>query len=140
MDTDTFKEKYSFQLSGTNLFVTVGITVIVLIVLTTVLIAFTPLREWIPGYTDARAVEQTYENARRMDSLEHRLAEQEWMVLAMRAALSGEMPLEVHDTAASGHGLQALTKEYLRSHEDSLLRQEVEQYVSSSITPTPRNE
>lgn len=31
MDTDTFKEKFSFQLSGINLFVTVGITVIVLI-------------------------------------------------------------------------------------------------------------
>ena len=49
MDTDTFKEKFSFQLSGINLFVTIGITVIVFILLTTVLIAFTPLRECYGG-------------------------------------------------------------------------------------------
>ena len=55
MDTDTFKEKLSFQLSGVNLFVAVGATIIVLILLTTVLIAFTPMREWIPGYKIGRA-------------------------------------------------------------------------------------
>ncbi len=54
LDTDTYKEKFSFQLSGANLFVTLGITMIVLIMLTTVLIAFTPLRELIPGYTNNR--------------------------------------------------------------------------------------
>ena len=78
MDTDTFKEKFSFQLSGINLFVAIGITVIVLIILTTVLIAFTPLREWIPGYTDNAAVEQTYANSRKLDSLQVQLENQEW--------------------------------------------------------------
>ena len=56
MDTDTFKEKFSFQLSGTNLFVTVGISIIVLVLITTILIAFTPMREWIPGYTNTQMV------------------------------------------------------------------------------------
>ena len=90
MDTDTFKEKFSFQLSGTNLFVTVGITVILLILLTTVLIAFTPLREWIPGYTNTQMVEQAYSNALKIDSLETQLSEQEWMVKTIQAVLSGE--------------------------------------------------
>ena len=75
MDTDTFKEKFSFQLSGINIFVTVGISIIVLVILTTVLIAFTPLREWIPGYTNTQMLEQSYDNMRRVDSLETRLAE-----------------------------------------------------------------
>lgn len=39
MDTNTFTEKFSFQLSGTNLFVGVGIAAIVLVALTTLLIA-----------------------------------------------------------------------------------------------------
>ena len=90
MDTDTFKEKFSFQLSGINLFVTVGITVIIFIILTTVLIAFTPLREFIPGYTDIRMVEQTYANARTIDSLEIQVANQEWMLNTIRGVLSGE--------------------------------------------------
>lgn len=129
MDTDTFKEKFSFQLSGINLFVTIGITVIVLIVLTTVLIAFTPLREMIPGYTDTEMVEQTYENAHKVDSLEAELANQEWMVATIQAILSGqkvspEFDSVRNDTTAS---LQQIAKAYRHSMEDSLLRLEVEQ-------------
>ncbi len=127
-DTDTFKEKFSFQLSGANLFVGIGITVIVLILLTTVLIAFTPLRELIPGYTDARAVKQTYANARQVDSLAARMEQQEWMLRTMRAVLVGEdLGHEADslkaDTAAL---LPAVAKAYRRAKEDSLLRLEVE--------------
>ena len=128
MDTDTFKEKFSFQLSGSNLFVTVGITVIVLILLTTVLIAFTPLREWIPGYTDEAMVEQTYVNARKIDSLETQLAEQEWLVGTIQALLSGkELGVEAEDLRTDTTvTLEQIAKVYRRSVEDSLLRQEVE--------------
>ena len=129
LDSDTYKEKFSFQLSGANLFVTLGITMIVLIILTTVLIAFTPLRELIPGYTNNRMLEQTYENAKKIDSLETELANQEWLVATMQAVLKGEaMGEETEqlrgDTAA---GLQQVAAVYRRSKEDSLLRLEVEQ-------------
>ncbi len=128
MDTDTFKEKFSFQLSGINLFVTIGITVIVLILLTIILIAFTPLREWIPGYTDTRMVEQTYENAKKIDSLETQLENQEWMIATMQSVLRGEkFPSEPEapqsDSAAT---LQQLAVAYRHIKEDSLLRLEVE--------------
>ena len=128
MDTDTFKEKFSFQLSGINLFVTIGITVIVFILLTTVLIAFTPLREWIPGYTDNAMVEQTYANARKIDSLETLLSEQEWMVGTIQAVLSGkEMGHEADSLLAdTSSTLQQMAAVYRRSEEDSLLRLEVE--------------
>ena len=117
MDTDTFKEKFSFQLSGINLFVTVGITVIVLILLTTVLIAFTPLREWIPGYTDNAMVEQTYANARKIDSLETLLSEQEWMVGTIQAVLSGkELGREADSLLSdSSSTLKQLSAVYRRS-------------------------
>ena len=128
MDTDTFKEKFSFQLSGINLFVTIGITVIVLILLTTILIAFTPLREWIPGYTDTRMVEQTYQTAKKIDSLEAQLENQEWMIATMQSVLRGEkFPSEPEapqsDSAAT---LQQLAVAYRHIKEDSLLRLEVE--------------
>ena len=128
MDTDTFKEKFSFQLSGINLFVTVGITVIVFIILTTVLIAFTPLREWIPGYTDTRMEEQTYANARKIDSLEVQIANQEWMINTLRAVLRGESLGAEAEVVKndSTESLAQLTKIYQRSVEDSLLRLEVE--------------
>ena len=128
MDTDTFKEKFSFQLSGINLFVTVGITVIVLIVLTTVLIAFTPLREYIPGYTDTEMVEQTYVNAKKIDSLEVVLNNQEWMIATMQAVLRGEQVGDdfVEAVEDSTSTLAVAVKAYKHSKEDSLLRVDVE--------------
>lgn len=125
MDTDTFKEKFSFQLSGINLFVTIGITVIVLIILTTVLIAFTPLRELIPGYTDNEAVEQTYANERKLDSLQVQLENQEWMVATLQAVMRGERIGDV-PLVDSNASLQQVTEVYRHSREDSLLRAEVE--------------
>ncbi|MDY6372597.1 MAG: M23 family metallopeptidase [Bacteroidales bacterium] len=128
MDTNTFKEKFSFELTGSHLFVALGIAVIVLIALTTVLIAFTPLRELIPGYTNARATQLTYDNAQRVDSLEVRLEQQEWMVRTMRAVLVGEDLGREADSLRSDTlaTLPAVAKAYRRSKEDSLLRLEVE--------------
>ncbi len=128
MDTDTFKEKFSFQLSGINLFVTVGITMIVLIVLTTVLIAFTPLREYIPGYTDTEMIEQTYANAKKIDSLERAVADQEWVLATMQALMRGEPLGAQADSilADSTSKLAVVAGAYRRSREDSLLRLEVE--------------
>ena len=129
MDTDTFKEKFSFQLSGLNLFVTVGATIIVLIVLTTVLIAFTPLREYIPGYTDTEMVEQTYSNAKKIDSLEVVLDDQEWLVATVQAILRGDQLGEEFETIKndSTATLSQVAKVYRHSMEDSLLRLDVEQ-------------
>ena len=128
MDTDTFKEKFSFQLSGINLFVTVGITVIVLILLTTVLIAFTPLREWIPGYTNTEMVEQSYDNVKRVDSLAVIVADQEWLIATLQGVLSGkEMGNEVDSVLRDSNAtLQQVAIAYRHSKEDSLLRADVE--------------
>ena len=128
MDTDTFKEKFSFQLSGANLFVTIGVTVIVLILLTTVIIAFTPLREWIPGYTDNKMVEQTYANAKMIDSLETAMADQEWLLATMQAVIRGDVLGDEYEELKkdSNANLEQVAVAYRHSVEDSLLRREVE--------------
>lgn len=140
MDTNTFKEKFSFQLSGINLFVTIGITVIVLIVLTIVLIAFTPLREYIPGYTNTEVIEQTYSNARKVDSLEVALANQEWLISTVQAVLRGETMGTYADSLYSDSSatFASVATAYRHSREDSLLRLEVEQADSRyEVKATP---
>ena len=47
----THKESFTFLLSPRNIFVTVTVSAVVLVALTAVIIAFTPLRYYIPGYT-----------------------------------------------------------------------------------------
>ncbi|MBP5547612.1 MAG: hypothetical protein J6X58_01820 [Bacteroidales bacterium] len=129
LDTNTYKEKISFQLSGLNIFVFLGITGLVLVFLTAILLAFTPLRELIPGYSNTGMVEQTYENARIIDSLETELKAQEEMLADIQYIMLGKDPAERHNTDASKQGdtVKAKPTPYTRSKADSLMRQEVEE-------------
>lgn len=69
LNEDTFEEKLSFKLSRLNVFVTGTLAAIGLIALTTVLIAFTPLREYIPGYSSTALKRQATELTYKTDSL-----------------------------------------------------------------------
>ncbi len=127
LDTDTYKEKISFSLSGINLFVFLGITALVLILLTSILLAFTPLREFIPGYTNTEMVEQTYENARIIDSLEQHLAGQEALLADIQDVLAGKDPALRHSSETSqGDSVHLAAEPYSRTAADSLLREEIE--------------
>lgn len=69
LNESTFEEKISFKLSRLNVFVTGTLAVIGLIAFTTVLIAFTPLREYIPGYSSTALKRQATELTYKTDSL-----------------------------------------------------------------------
>ena len=49
MNDDTIEEQFSLKLSKLNVFVVTGSILILLFILTTYIMAFTPLREYIPG-------------------------------------------------------------------------------------------
>ena len=133
MDTETYREKWSFQLSGINLFVALGISMIVLVALTIVLIAFTPLRELIPGYTNSEMVELTYQNSITADSIAHQLALQEQMMADMKDLLMGNDPearRKAMDSVSRSENKSGKKTDpnqaYKRSDADSTLRKEVE--------------
>ena len=140
MDSETFREKWSFQLSGINLFVTIGISVIVLIVLTSLLIAFTSLREFIPGYTRSEIAEISYQNTQKLDSLEHVLTLQEMQLQNIKVVLGGgQLPTEDayrHKTDTSN---KVQPGEYIHSKADSLLREEVENTDQYQVKPSKIN-
>ncbi|MDT0606254.1 M23 family metallopeptidase [Croceitalea rosinachiae] len=69
LNENTFEEKISFKLSRLNVFVTGTLFIIVLIGFTTLLIAFSPLREYIPGYSSTRLKRQATELTYKTDSL-----------------------------------------------------------------------
>lgn len=52
MNDDTFEEQASFRLSRINLYVLVSIVFLIMISITIGGIVFTPLKEYIPGYSD----------------------------------------------------------------------------------------
>ncbi|WP_350286753.1 peptidoglycan DD-metalloendopeptidase family protein [uncultured Croceitalea sp.] len=69
LNESTYEEKISFKLSRLNVFVSGTLFTIVLIGLTTLLIAFTPLREYIPGYSSTKLKRQATELTYKTDSL-----------------------------------------------------------------------
>lgn len=70
LNEDTFEEKLSFKLTRLNVFIVVTLSAILLIAGTTVLIAFTGLREYIPGYSSTALQQRAHNLAYKADSLQ----------------------------------------------------------------------
>ncbi len=129
MDSETYQERWSFQLSGLNTFIVGGVCIIGLILLTSILIAFTPLRQYIPGYTRDELVHQAYENSTKVDSLQMLLSQQRLMLENIKIVLSGEdIPsvdfVSQKKIADTNRGVKDAS--YSHSKADSLLRKEIE--------------
>jgi murein DD-endopeptidase MepM/ murein hydrolase activator NlpD len=76
MNDDTFEENFSLRLTPLGLVVLLGSVTIVMVMLVTSLIAFTPLREYIPGYADVGMRRELVSMALRSDSLDQAIKEQ----------------------------------------------------------------
>lgn len=103
MNDTTFEERFSLMLSPMNIFIWFGSFAILLVVLTTVIIAYTPLREFIPGYPDSEDRKQAQRNEIRADSLEKELNKYDQYLQDLKIILSGgEFEKPMGDTVQSG--------------------------------------
>ena len=95
VDEDIFEELFSFRLSRLNVFVTIGTIAILLIVATTFLIAFTPLREYIPGYQDVTLTKRLKEMERLTDSLQADFRQKNLYLQNIKNIIEGKVITEV---------------------------------------------
>ncbi len=127
---ETFEEKVSFRLSRLNVFVSLVSLSVFLIVITIYIIAFTPLREYIPGYTDVGLTRQVYELERTTDSLERVFRQKEVFLHNIRRIIDGydeiADSIEVFGIFDNPRTFAIDTITLTRSLEDSLLRLEFE--------------
>lgn len=70
LNEETFEEKLSFKLTRLNVFVFGGLFSILLIIGTTYLIAFTGLKEYIPGYSSTKLKKEATHLVYKTDSLQ----------------------------------------------------------------------
>ncbi|MDR7208657.1 peptidase [Flavobacterium piscis] len=91
LNEDTFEEIFSFRLTLMNVFVTFTLGGIFLILVTTFIIAFTPLREFIPGYSSSQLKRNATELAIKSDSLEMALKKNEAYIKGIQKVLNGEL-------------------------------------------------
>jgi murein DD-endopeptidase MepM/ murein hydrolase activator NlpD len=69
----TFEDKFSVSLTPLNLFVVFSSFLVFFTVIIVLVIVYTPLREFIPGYTDSKTKNQVISLIKRSDSLEYAL-------------------------------------------------------------------
>lgn len=91
LNEDTFEELFSFKLNLMNVFVTFTLGGIFLILITTFIIAFTPLREFIPGYSSTELKRNATRLAIKSDSLETALRQNEAYIKGVQKVLKGEL-------------------------------------------------
>jgi len=122
---NTFKEVFSFRLSRMNVYLLVGSSALTLIAMVVVLIAFTPLREFIPGYPTGETRRNILNNAFLIDSLENELNTRDRYFNNINAIIAGKEPTSYNmgvDTTYKHDNI-----DFTKSVYDSLLRIEVQQ-------------
>ncbi len=91
LNEDTFEETFSLKLTLMNVFVVATIGAILIITVTTFIIAFTPLREYIPGYTSTKLKKDATELALKSDSLEFAIKKNEIYLQSIQKVLNGNL-------------------------------------------------
>lgn len=92
MNDATFEERWSLLLSPLNVFTAVGLIIIVVMVLTGSLIAFTGLKHFIPDFPDQDIREQAYDNAITLEDQELQLAVYEQYINNLQVIMGGGVP------------------------------------------------
>lgn len=127
MNDSTFEEKVSLRLSRLNVFIVFGIAIILLLFITTYIIAFSPLKEYIPGnYSDPATRSKQIATLLKTDSLEEVIRERQQYIDMIKKITLGkdtENQIPAKPVSKSDYSNINITK----SKEDSLLRTEFNQ-------------
>ena len=121
---ETFEEVLNLRLTKLNVMAILGVGVFLFLLLVISVIAYTPVRELIPGYPDEKTVRNIHLNNLRLDSLEREITKRDVYFENLRRIIAGEKPQNFEnakDTSVPNTGVN-----FKKSKEDSVLRHMVE--------------
>jgi len=128
LNDDTFEELLTLKLSPLNIFVFSVVTIVSTIALTTTVIAFTPLKELIPGYASSKLRREAIELALTTDSLTAAIDRNERYIQGVQRILQGEVidtVLQELETDTSSNNAEIVLSD--PSPQDSAFREWVEE-------------
>ena len=117
LNEDTFEEIFSLKLTLMNVFVVATIGAILITIVTTYIIAFTPLREFIPGYASNKLKKDATELALKSDSLTFALKKNEAYIASIKKVLTGDL-------------------DYAKLNKDSILASKIETPKEVDLNPS----
>jgi len=123
----TFQSVWSMKLSRLKVLGVLSMASLIIIILVTLLIAATGLREYIPGYPDARQRQLMVETAIKVDSLEAELNKRDNFFKGIKAIISGEIPEDniVYDTTFESHDVNFTEYNHDSVFQDNLLAEQL---------------
>lgn len=138
LNDDTFEERLSLNLTRLNVFILGTISAIMLIVATTILIAFTPLKEYIPGYSSTTLKKKAVKLSFKTDSLQRAIDLNEKYFASIKQVLQGEVSTVQFnkDSIIQAAKQEASQVDLNPIKEDSILRQKVDKEDKYSLFET----
>jgi murein DD-endopeptidase MepM/ murein hydrolase activator NlpD len=139
MNDETLEEKASFNLRPLKVFVTAGLIIILLITVTTFIIAFTGLREYIPGYADVKTQWRVYNLAMKADSMEEKLQTRDKFLENLKNVISGNVSAEpvTHSVDREKESKYDTIHKLYKSREDAELRKLIETQSNTISSQSP---
>ena len=128
LNEDTFEERFAMKLTRLNVFIYGSLFALLLIGFTTVFIAFTPIREYIPGYTSPTLQKQAIALEQKTDSLMRITKMNERFMASIKDVLSGQTSSETinKDSIYAAVASEVDPQNLNPSQADSILRNKVE--------------
>jgi len=139
LNDTTFEEVFWLRLSRLNLVGVLGIASILFALTIFALVAYTPIRVFIPGYPDGSTHANIIRNAYRLDSMEQKLIIYDQYLNNIRTIFQGETPINHNDSSAIfTKPLSIDTMALSVSQKDSMFRARMEQenefdYLSANV-------
>ncbi len=136
LNEETFEELFSFKLNLMNVFVVATSGAILLITFTTFIIAFTPLREFIPGYSSSKLKKDATELALKSDSLTLALQQNEAYIKSIQKVLTGQLECaKFNKDSILASATDTVSKVDLSASKEELeLRKEINEEEKKSIS------
>ena len=135
VNENTFEDKYNIRLSRLNVFIVIGTLVLILTVLNFYMIAYTPLKEYIPGFANVKLNQRVIKLQNQVDSLNYYTQSNAVYIRDIKRIISGGV---IPDSLIINGDKETDSKKYDTityriNEEDSLMRVQYEKENAFSL-------
>lgn len=133
LNESTFEERFSVRLTRILVITTLLSLAVLFITLTFFVIAYTPLKEYIPGYPDVKQKKELYKLNKTIDSLIVDVKVKSVYLENIKRIIENKPPLTKDSIMASKKIVDYDTIEDIKSKQDSLLRASFENQAKFNL-------
>lgn len=141
IDDKTHQQLVTLHFTRTSFFITIVTILVVLCAIIFSIIAFTPVKTFIPGYPDAQSKRAAIQNAIKIDSLENVIFRWELYSENLRRVVEGQEPVKIDSLIRKMEITASDELDMARlAQQDSLLRQHVKEEEQFGISARNRRD